>query len=185
MVSLGGGSSEERCSTIQTPHRPAPTCAQVARGLGLDPGAAPKPRAARRPNDPDRPRPTRPPKPPKSEGGPDAADAGEAGAEGGGGGGGAAKGGRRASSKPPAAPKVKRPRGWNTWAPSDKWQDDPVVDSGEPFREDRDERWVGGPLQALGARAPQGLGPCPSCAAPDPPHSAPLSSPSMQTRAAR
>ena len=42
---------------------------QVARGLGLDPGGAPKPRAPRRPLDPDRPRPVRPPKPPKPEGG--------------------------------------------------------------------------------------------------------------------
>jgi hypothetical protein len=39
---------------------------QVARGLGLDPGAAPKPRASRRlPVDPDRPRPPKLPRPPK------------------------------------------------------------------------------------------------------------------------
>ena len=112
----------------QARHAPAQPCTpQVARGLGLDPGAAPKPRAARRPNDPDRPRAARPPKPPKGEGGAAGGADGEGGGEGGGGG---AKGGRRASSKPPAGPKVKRPRGWNTWAPSEKWQDDPVVESG-------------------------------------------------------
>lgn len=35
--------------------------------------------------------------------------------------------------RPPSAPriKIKRPRGWNTWAPSEKWQDDPVIDSGD------------------------------------------------------
>ena len=32
--------------------------------------------------------------------------------------------------KAAAAPKVKRPRGWNTWAPSEKWQDDPIIDAG-------------------------------------------------------
>jgi hypothetical protein len=43
---------------------------QVARGLGLDPGAAPKPKATRRqPLDPDRPRPPKPPKPEKSAAG--------------------------------------------------------------------------------------------------------------------
>ena len=45
--------------------------------------------------------------------------------------------GERGSSrghKAAAAPKVKRPRGWNTWAPSEKWQDDPIIDAGECLR---------------------------------------------------
>lgn len=49
------------------PRRPRTRC-QVARGLGLDPGAAPKPKAARRlPTDPDKPKPAKPPRPPKAE----------------------------------------------------------------------------------------------------------------------
>lgn len=160
-----------------------PLC-QVARGLGLDPGAAPKPKAARRPSaDPDKPRPVKPPRPPKVE----AAGGGAAKAA-------AAQAGLlglwclgssflqqprparqcchppccsgcswpalrihfcSAAATPPAPPalctpaggappperpprppsaprvKVKRPRGWNTWAPSEKWQDDPVIDSGD------------------------------------------------------
>ncbi|PSC67057.1 hypothetical protein C2E20_9270 [Micractinium conductrix] len=28
-----------------------------------------------------------------------------------------------------AVPKIKRPRGWNNWTRSEKWQDDPVVDA--------------------------------------------------------
>lgn len=41
-------------------------------------------------------------------------------------------GGQPAAPKPPPPPKIKRPRGWNTWTPSEKWQDDPVVDAGAP-----------------------------------------------------
>jgi hypothetical protein len=29
-----------------------------------------------------------------------------------------------------AQPKVRRPRGWHTWTPSEKWEDDPVIDAG-------------------------------------------------------
>lgn len=137
----------------------------VARGLGLDPGAAPKPRATRRQLDPDRPRPVRPPKPPRAEG-----DKGESerrgcpgprmpavlqtaslglmlaaaaaaatdrlhppwpplpfsrAAEG------SSKPAAERAPKAPAAAKVKRPRGWNAWTPSEKWQDDPVIDAGK------------------------------------------------------
>lgn len=45
--------------------------------------------------------------------------------------------GERGGSRGPkaaSAPKVKRPRGWNTWAPSEKWQDDPIIDAGECLR---------------------------------------------------
>jgi hypothetical protein len=98
----------------------------VARGLGLDTGGAPKPRAPRRPVDPDRPRPVRPPKPPKSEGG--AAEGSVPPSERTERGGSRGPGGGR-GSKAPAAPKVKRPRGWNTWTPSEKWQDDPIIDA--------------------------------------------------------
>ncbi len=45
------------------------------------------------------------------------------------GGGRAERGGSRAP-KAPAAPKIKRPRGWNNWTASEKWQDDPIIDSG-------------------------------------------------------